>query len=325
MMSPPTSVANTGSRLPNCPRPEMTATSPDAPPSQFATVLPEPERLMRPSSRPTLLPVVSSFGNSRASCMARASSDARMSAGFFEPSMRIAPLSLPPATPRSSGSSVSTPSTSFTCTLPRSSGTSRTLRMRSAVYFTSAFMARRRSKSSGAVGSTLPPGRLTWVTVGGGATPSTVAAVRAVGGRPISGPRSSMSITLERRSPARCGSLPDWSKRMSPAMSDRPSRPLRPEASHSLPRLSSLPLRVYGDVCGSAMPSSGNRAPSVWPLMSNLASMPSRSDSRATVPAAFSCVWPAAARISIGKGGAFVVSICSTLPVRPLAVSGWPL
>ncbi|MCY1375771.1 hypothetical protein D9M69_632100 [compost metagenome] len=73
------------------------------------------------------------------------------------------------------------------------------------------------------------------------------------------------------------------------------------------------------------MPSSGYSALSVWPLIWNVASMPSKPASWATVPLAFSFVWPAAALISSGNGGAPAALICSTLPVRPSAVSGWPL
>jgi hypothetical protein len=62
---------------------------------------------------PKLVRMVSIFGISRPSCMARISSAARISAGFCALSMRIAPASVPPATPRSRGSSVSTPSFSL--------------------------------------------------------------------------------------------------------------------------------------------------------------------------------------------------------------------
>ena len=55
MISPPSSPMNSSSRLLNWPRPVSAATSPEAPPSQLATELPRPDRLMRPSSLPKLV------------------------------------------------------------------------------------------------------------------------------------------------------------------------------------------------------------------------------------------------------------------------------
>ena len=150
---------------------------------------------------------------------------------------------------------------------------------------------------------------------------------RAVGGRPISGPRSSMSM---HRRPQRAGQprhlLRAWSKlhvagdvgeaQLALHVAARPTARRACAARRSARRAS---------VCGSAMPSSGIQLAQVWPLISKLASMPSSVGQAATVPLRLQRVLPAAALISSGNGALPVAVSCSTLPVRPSAVSGWPL
>ncbi|MNJ54911.1 hypothetical protein D3C77_503730 [compost metagenome] len=128
--------------------------------SSLATELPRPLRSASPLSCPKLVFIGSKVGNNCLSLKPRALSFARPCNGTVRPSRRICASSLPPATPKRSGSRRSTPSSS-TKWLERSvNGRSSLCTMRLPLNVTSASMVRQRSVRNSSTGNTLPAGCL---------------------------------------------------------------------------------------------------------------------------------------------------------------------
>lgn len=189
-------------------------------PSSAATELPVADSRASPLISPMLACIDSMFGNSCRILKCRAASAALACIGADWPSSRRLEVSVPPATPKFSGSSVSTASCSLMWVTRWSIGRSAVRTMRSPVNFTSASMAFQRSVRNGSTGSTLSAG---WRT---GASRRCLLALESA---PMIGARSANNNWCETSSPVSCGRCPG-SGRMAkvsvPPRSEPPTRPV---------------------------------------------------------------------------------------------------
>ncbi|MNT25442.1 hypothetical protein D3C72_1609610 [compost metagenome] len=185
-------------------------------PISAATELPVADSLALPLSSPMLARIRSTVGNSCLSFMRRAFMSTIAPIGSRLPSSRTVDTRLPPATPKLSGSSSSTPSCSLRWVTRSVIGSSASRMMRLPVKCTSASISSQRSVRNGATGSTLVAGCVTGLSLAG--RPGLASA-------PISGARSTKRSWLDTRLPASSGR---GSRLVKVSVPDRSLPPTRP-------------------------------------------------------------------------------------------------